>query len=463
MNVCVDNNVNLSPKIVVIGGGLAGLTAAYRLQNKGMNVYLYEARRRLGGRVLSAFTQGRSIELGGQNICDGGEAKHLLQLIHEFKLELNETKIALTHAYFDGKQVIPMNHLFGRQNFESEALQAKLIELSHNSQTMQQVLDRLFEKSDPLYHVLATRLAAYEGGSIDQLSSIYVTTLYHMLLGGIAAAHPAAEETESCVNLLSLKKGNSELAEKLGEQLGGRIQLNMPLKQVIKKNKGYELVFQNGQMINTDILILACPCSVYNQIIFEENVIPQKKLDIIRHIQYGMNAKLIIPFMENPNTTGCVNDRLGSFFQPASQTLTLYYIGEASRFSKETISETYFKDRLMIENVFKTASPPFIAPQLAKDENFCKYSGPVGYSWPNDPYARGTYSYICAGQEKVLTDISQSLGEKVKSIFQPIYERLFFAGEHASILQDVPGTMEAACESGERTARMVLKTMGFYR
>ena len=40
---------------------------------------------------------------------------------------------------------------------------------------------------------------------------------------------------------------------------------------------------------------------------------------------------------------------------------------------------------------------------------------------------------------------------------KPIDQKLYFAGEHTSILMEFPGTMEAACESGERAARMILK------
>ncbi|HEX4839624.1 MAG TPA: FAD-dependent oxidoreductase, partial [Rhabdochlamydiaceae bacterium] len=47
------------PKIVVIGGGIAGLTVAYRLQKTGMSVDLYEARGRIGGRIFTAKINGR--------------------------------------------------------------------------------------------------------------------------------------------------------------------------------------------------------------------------------------------------------------------------------------------------------------------------------------------------------------------------------------------------------------------
>lgn len=57
-----------SPKVVVIGGVIAGLTAAYRLNEAGMNIDLYEARDRVGGRIFTAKINDSKAELGGQNI-----------------------------------------------------------------------------------------------------------------------------------------------------------------------------------------------------------------------------------------------------------------------------------------------------------------------------------------------------------------------------------------------------------
>src|SRR5689334_2609656 len=42
-----------APRVAVIGGGLAGLAAALRLQEHGCQVQLFEARRQLGGRAAS--------------------------------------------------------------------------------------------------------------------------------------------------------------------------------------------------------------------------------------------------------------------------------------------------------------------------------------------------------------------------------------------------------------------------
>jgi monoamine oxidase len=79
---------------VVIGAGLAGLTAAYHLSNHGCKVTVLEARDRLGGRVLTHhFCEAPELncELGGEWI---GQNHTLMQgLCRELKLGLQ------THQY----------------------------------------------------------------------------------------------------------------------------------------------------------------------------------------------------------------------------------------------------------------------------------------------------------------------------------------------------------------------------
>ncbi len=48
--------------VVVIGAGLSGLIVAYRLLQKGVDVHVYEARQRVGGRILTALLNDYPIE-----------------------------------------------------------------------------------------------------------------------------------------------------------------------------------------------------------------------------------------------------------------------------------------------------------------------------------------------------------------------------------------------------------------
>jgi len=54
--------------VIVIGGGLAGVTAARELTHRGQKVVLLEARPRLGGRAYTKQFGGANIEMGGQNV-----------------------------------------------------------------------------------------------------------------------------------------------------------------------------------------------------------------------------------------------------------------------------------------------------------------------------------------------------------------------------------------------------------
>src|SRR5258706_9331040 len=57
-------------RVVVVGGGFAGLAAAYELMAAGYKVHVYDARNRLGGRVLSMpdVVSGKVVEGGGEFI-----------------------------------------------------------------------------------------------------------------------------------------------------------------------------------------------------------------------------------------------------------------------------------------------------------------------------------------------------------------------------------------------------------
>jgi monoamine oxidase len=438
-----------APKIVIIGAGLAGLTAAYRLHQRGQDVELYEARNRVGGRVLSINLSGQVEELGGKNFNDGGEALNIHRLINELGLEVTKSRVSLALAYFNGEKLIAAD-LLENHKFDPETLRHQIDQLSQNACNMKDVLDGILDKDESLYQVISTRMATYEGGSIEKLAPIYTETLYHMLMGGMCAVHQ-----ENFVSVETIQGGNSLLPEALAKLLGKRVHLNNPLKSVSKNSSDqFVLNFEDKEVI-ADTLVLAIPCSVYENISFDD-VIPFDRLQSIQNVKYGQNAKILVPCSIKPQfRTGLIGNKVVSFFDGEKGAITIYYAGHSSHFSSNTISAAYQLARPMIEEGYQEACPNFVNPIHAKDEAFIKYSSPTGYSWPNDPYVKGSYSYIACGQQEILTSITQRKDERFKSLFAPIGQ-LYFAGEHTSILVDVPGTMEAACESGERVARTIL-------
>lgn len=57
-----------TPHVVVIGGGIAGLTAAHRLLGSGVRVTLLEASARLGGKLMTGEVAGVQVDLGAESM-----------------------------------------------------------------------------------------------------------------------------------------------------------------------------------------------------------------------------------------------------------------------------------------------------------------------------------------------------------------------------------------------------------
>lgn len=450
---------NQPKKVVIVGAGLAGLTTAYRLQQNGMEVDVYEARNRVGGRILTVKIGDKIAELGAQSIINDGASNHILRLIEELNLDVVENKVNRNQSYFDGKELIPLPQLLKNKQFDPKELRIQLNNLALTSKNMREVLNGILEEEDPFYKVLAVRLANYEGAAIEKLSTYYTEALYHMLLSALAAAR---KEEENFTSLLSIKGGNALLPEKLAQKLEDKLHFNQVLKIISKQpDDSFILTFQNGLQVKADIVVLAMPSSVYENIIFEENILPSKRLDDMKSVKYGTNAKIMIPFFHSPpKGIRFNNDDVGCAFDISNNILTLHYINSLGPFSSETILDIYKQNRCMIETVFRDTCPPFASPVIAEDKAFAIYKGPIGYSWPTDPYAKGSYFYIAPGQESLLMAVTQEQEELVRTLFAPIDQKLYFVGEHTSILKEAFGTMEAACESGERISRLILKANG---
>jgi oxygen-dependent protoporphyrinogen oxidase len=73
-----------APSVAVIGAGLSGLTAAYRLQQAGWRVTVFEADDCVGGRVRTVERNGYLLDVGATALAESYEA--YLSLVHELGL-----------------------------------------------------------------------------------------------------------------------------------------------------------------------------------------------------------------------------------------------------------------------------------------------------------------------------------------------------------------------------------------
>ena len=82
-----------APRIAIVGAGIAGLNAAYQLKKAGYHATVYEARRRIGGRIVSltdAVGEGLVTDLGGSFI--NTDHRDMLGLAREFRSEVVQSR-----------------------------------------------------------------------------------------------------------------------------------------------------------------------------------------------------------------------------------------------------------------------------------------------------------------------------------------------------------------------------------
>lgn len=68
----------MSEKVIIVGGGLAGLTAAYALKKQGIDALVLEANNRLGGRIYTKRSGNQAFELGATWVFQDPVLKELI-------------------------------------------------------------------------------------------------------------------------------------------------------------------------------------------------------------------------------------------------------------------------------------------------------------------------------------------------------------------------------------------------
>lgn len=90
-----------NPRVAIIGGGITGLTAAYRLSQQGVDVTIFEASDRLGGLAAGFELAGHNVEQAYHFLYKTDE--HILELVEELglsdRLAYHKSSVS---TYYDG-------------------------------------------------------------------------------------------------------------------------------------------------------------------------------------------------------------------------------------------------------------------------------------------------------------------------------------------------------------------------
>jgi monoamine oxidase len=456
-------NAATAPRIVVVGAGLAGLTAAYRLKQNGYFAVVYEASERVGGRCWSDssyFNENQVFEHGGELIDQGHTQTR--QLAQELGLTLDN----LVQAEVNGTEP---TYYFDGQSYPYAQATDDL------KQVWQKIHNDVSAASYPtLYNNYTQR-----GWELDHMSII--DWINESVPGGINSKlgqlldiaynieYGAESSIQSSLNLLYLlgysgqgqlrifgpsnekyhvRGGNDQMAKLMAQALDGQIKFGQELTAIQLNNSGtYTLTFKKGRTstnVPADKVVLALPFSILRDSVDYRNAgFSDLKKTAIAELGMGTNSKLHLQFTDrhwvglesNGETyadTGYQNSWEVTRGQTGTSGILVNYTGGnyGATFGSGTPTSRAQQFLTQVEPVL---------PGLSQ-----KWNGKatVDY-WQGYRWTKGSYSYWKVGQ---YTRFSGMERER--------QGHCHFAGEHTSV--DFQGYLNGAVESGERVVSEIL-------
>src|SRR3954454_7843959 len=306
-------NAATAPRIAVVGGGLAGLTATYRLKQAGYAAQLYEARTdRLGGRCWSDTFPGSNLiyEHGGELIDQNhGDIRQLAQELGLKLVNLVASETNGTEAFhlFDGQfysyddATNDLKQIW--QQIHSDVSAASYPTLWNNSTQRGRDLDAMS---------ITEWIAAYvRGGTSSKLGQL-LDVAYNIEYGGECSV-------QSSLNMLYLLGysgqgqlrifgpsnekyhtvgGNDQIPERLAANLTGQINPGYELTAVARNSDGtWTLSFAHGKPTKVDRVVLALPSSVMRvSVDLSKAQFEPRKMRAINELGMGTNSKMHVGF-----------------------------------------------------------------------------------------------------------------------------------------------------------------------
>jgi monoamine oxidase len=441
-------------RIVVIGAGFSGLAAAYELVSAGYDVTVYEARNRVGGRVISFndFVPNKHVEGGGELI--GSNHPTWVSYKDRFKLEfldVTEDKDHEAPIVLNGQKLSSdeSDKLWEEMKTALSLMNKDAANIGDPFQPWKtrdaEILDRRTLYSwiqslnvSPLCKTgIETQLIANNGMRTEWQS--YLGNLA-MVKGGGLEKYWEDSEVYRC------KGGNQSLARKLLAGIGtNRVQLRTPVRRVdLTHRDRVTITLASGQTVEADDVILAVPPSIWNKIGFD----PALRVELAP--QMGTNVKYLIavksPFWQAAQlapdwlSDGPVNML---WFQTDGQkgpgaSLCAFSGGASAEMCREW-TPTERRGRY-IKELSKAYTG--LAANFVKDRFM---------DWPGDAWTRASYSFPAPGQVTVQGPLLR----------EGVGGRLHFAGEHTCYA--FVGYMEGALNSGVAIAKRLATRDGMVK
>lgn len=430
-------------RVVVIGGGFSGLACAFELKSAGYDVTVVEARKRVGGRILSFkdFIPDRNIEGGGELV--GSNHPTWVAYAEKFGLsflDVHESEF-LAPIHLNGKLLSEedanklwedMDAATKLMDKDAEPIDADTPWKSKDAAALdaRNVGDWIkgLDVSDACKAALGVQISADNAVPVSKQS--YLGHLA-MVKGGGLDKYWSDSEVYRC------KQGNQALAFKLAEGIGAdRIALELAARRIEKKGAGMVVECSDGRTIECDDVVLAVPPTVWGRIAcspaLPAGLAPQMGIAVkyLSHVKSKFwIEKHLAPDSLTDRDVSMTWDATDGQGDQGPACLTVFSGGaqaERLRAKDEPTRKATFDTEL--EELYPGYKESFTSARWM--------------DWPGEKWTGGGYSFPAPGE---VTKMGPVLREGAMG------GRLHFAGEH--VCYKFAGYMEGALNSGVALAK----------
>jgi protoporphyrinogen/coproporphyrinogen III oxidase len=269
--------------VAIVGAGVAGLTAAYRLKRRGIRVVVYEASDRAGGVIMTERREGYLAELGPNSLMAGGGS--LAEILSQLGLDASRVE-----AQRDARKryVVRKSKLVALPTSPSQLLTTRLLsngaKLAIFGEPMVEPGDSPMEESvatfirrrfnqEVLDYVANPFVAGIFAGDPEQLSARHALPRLHDLehthgsvvkaLGLMIRAGRDEAGSAPGPGLISFAGGLKEIPDALARELRSEIRFKAPVTQLRRGPMGWTVsaAYQASELYDGVIYAAAAHCA----------------------------------------------------------------------------------------------------------------------------------------------------------------------------------------------------------
>lgn len=419
-------------QVIIIGAGMAGLSAGRFLRSQGIQPLILEARPRLGGRIWTDRSLGTPIDLGAGWIHtpDGNPISALARQAGAKTFVTDDQSVIM----FDSKGKRMADALVtahDRQYTELLERIETLVEDLPRDIAFQEAIRRInpqILQNSAMQYRLSSYLEFTTGGTIDTLSAKSWNSD-----GEFAGADVILPNGyDAIVNLL---------AQGLTIQTGQVV-------QKVNYDQAKVRVTTNRGEFTADRVIVTVPLGVLqHKSISWQPALPPTLTKSIDRVGMGIVNKVALLF---PTAFWDTTVQYFGFYSPVMGKYN--YFLNTRTFSSANALITFalgnYGAQIESQSLRQIQGEVMSHLQLMFGSRIPQPSQMLVTKWGSDPFSRGAYSYAKVG---VTNQDFQNLGAVVN-------DRLFFAGEHTH--PTYRASVHGAYLSGQRSAQQVIDSLG---